>query len=151
MVKNIIDFNANSIYNFAKVLIISRNFGIWLIIVKGSCSCKNLVSEDGRGNCKGTKIAKQGKIRAICYVNQPSYCGDLEESIKIPGEQHSAEACLSEGIDTLHENHIRCCKNRFLRYKSSNVNDLQNPVASTVMIIDLEKNARKIPTTIRYV
>lgn len=103
--------------NSLNVLVISRNSDFWLIIVKGSCSCKNLVSQDGRGNCKGTKIAKQGKIRAICYVNQPSYCGDLEDSIKIPGEQHSSEACLSEGIDTLHRNLIRCYNNitNFLR------------------------------------
>ena len=133
------------------VSIRSRNVNIWLIVVKGSCSCKNLVSQDGRGNCKGTKIAKQGKIRAICYVNQPSYCGDLEDSIKIPGEQHSAEACLSEGINTLNENHVRYYKNFLQKYKSDNVNDLQNPVASIVMTIDLEKNAKKIPTTIRYV
>ena len=94
--------------SIANVWITSKNDDIWLIVVKGSCSCKNLVSDDGRGNCKGTKIAKQGKIQTICYVNQPSYCGDLEDSIKIPGEQHSAEACLSEGIETLDKNFLTC-------------------------------------------
>ena len=75
-----------------------QNFDLYFFIVQGSCSCKDLVSNDGRGNCKGTKVARQGKVRVICYVNQPSYCSDLEDSVKLPGEQHSAEACLSEGI-----------------------------------------------------
>lgn len=74
-----------------------KKFHIYFIIVKGSCSCKDLVSKDGRGNCKGAKVAKEGKVRVICYVNQPSYCSDLEDSDILPGEKHSAAACLSKG------------------------------------------------------
>ena len=67
------------------------------MIVKGICSCKNLVSKDGHGNCKGTRVPKEGQMRVICYVSQPSYCSDLEDSDTLPGEKHSAAACFSKG------------------------------------------------------
>ena len=48
------------------------------------CSCKEL---DG-------KLDKSGYCKfQTCYVNQPSNCSDLVDSITHPGEQKSSDAC----------------------------------------------------------
>ena len=66
-----------------------------IFIVKG-CTCKDLVNVHGFGNCRDRKNVHQGN-KAICYVNLPSDCNDLVDSIMIPGEKSSAEACQSQG------------------------------------------------------
>ena len=58
----------------------------------GDCTCKDLINYSGYGNCQGTVDINRGGV-PICYVNQPSTCGDLEDSISNPGEKSSAEAC----------------------------------------------------------
>ena len=67
----------------------------YLFFVKG-CTCKDLVNVHGFGNCRDRKNVHQGN-KAICYVNLPSDCNDLVDSIMIPGEKSSAEACQSQG------------------------------------------------------
>lgn len=65
------------------------------LFVKG-CTCKDLVNVHGFGNCRDRKNIHQGN-KAICYVNLPSDCNDLVDSIMIPGEKSSAEACHTHG------------------------------------------------------
>ena len=52
-----------------------------------TCACKNLFS--GRwGNCR-----KKIEGKPLCYVELPSSCGDLQESVSKAGEKWSFEAC----------------------------------------------------------
>ena len=46
----------------------------------------------GYGNCE-----KKFMGEALCYVNLPSSCSDLEDSTTDPGEKISVEACLQTG------------------------------------------------------
>ena len=54
----------------------------------GNCSCSSYVSESGAGLCRTSYI--QGPI---CYVNEPSTCGDLHVSSIEDGKRYSWEAC----------------------------------------------------------
>ena len=45
------------------------------------------------GNCKGSKPKQFNGTTVACYVNLPSTCGDLKDSVTNPGEQLSAEPC----------------------------------------------------------
>jgi len=51
---------------------------------KDGCVCKNLLNEQGDGDCDGVEW---------CFVLQPSSCNDLQESNDLPGEKLSYEAC----------------------------------------------------------
>ena len=62
------------------------------------CTCKDLVNEEGMGNCQGTPSVHFKRV--ACYVNQPTSCKDARVSGKKPGEKYSAEAC-SRGMYTL--------------------------------------------------
>ena len=55
----------------------------------------------GYGNCQ-KKSSSRGNV-VICYVNQPSSCGDLVDSSTDPEEKTSAEAC-SQGNKLFHIN-----------------------------------------------
>ena len=59
------------------------------LINLGDCSCTDHISENGFGYCK--KYYKNGPI---CYVKQPSSCGDLILSTTEEGKQYSWEACI---------------------------------------------------------
>ena len=67
------------------------------LFILAQCSCKDLLSPDGEGNC--IKHADFGALnnQLFCYVNKPSSCADLLSSSSIPGEIISAEACTNEG------------------------------------------------------
>ena len=67
-----------------------------------SCTCKDLISKWGYGNCQGTLDSSRGNV-AVCYVNQPSSCGDLVDSSTNTGEKSSAEPC-SQGNKLIHLN-----------------------------------------------
>ena len=55
-------------------------------IEQGVCSCSTLTNGEF-GQCR--KIYKKGPI---CYVNEPSNCGDLERSLTL-NKYYSWEAC----------------------------------------------------------
>ena len=57
------------------------------------CSCKDLINENGFGNCKGTGSPDHNN-NVVCYVNHPSNCTDLVDSGTNPGEKFSAQACI---------------------------------------------------------
>ena len=67
-----------------------------VLSAEASCKCKNLVNQQGYGNCKLKSYASQS-FREFCYVNQPSNCSDLISSKSIVGEQFSSEACNLKG------------------------------------------------------
>ena len=77
------------IYNISEVVLYAKCNIILILLV--SCTCKDLISANGYGNC--AKLAPTYGNKAICYVNQPSNCGDLKNSGSNPGEKTSAEAC----------------------------------------------------------
>ena len=68
-------------------------------IVDRNCSCKSLFYEADGGDC----LLNDKNGKPFCYVNQPSYCTDLENSLvrgnenEEPEEKFSAEACSSAG------------------------------------------------------
>ena len=57
------------------------------------CSCKNLVNENGQGNCLKNSPSSQHNGDKICYVEMPSGCSDLVASNTNRGEFYSEEAC----------------------------------------------------------
>merc|ERR1719322_972054 len=63
----------------------------------GNCSCSNYISESGAGLCRTSYI--QGPI---CYVNEPSTCGDLHVSSIEDGKRYSWEACKNDPSLTYH-------------------------------------------------
>ena len=67
-----------------------------VLSAEASCKCKNLVNQQGYGNCKFKSYASQS-FREFCYVDQPSNCSDLISSKSIVGEQFSSEACNLKG------------------------------------------------------
>ena len=58
-----------------------------------TCSCHDLISENGFGSCQKKSSNDHFKGSPVCYVNQPSNCTDLYTSVTNPGEKASAEAC----------------------------------------------------------
>ena len=56
-----------------------------------NCTCKDLVNENGGGKC--TKESWRSHNKVYCYVNQPTSCNDALDSINLPGEKYSAQAC----------------------------------------------------------
>ena len=61
-------------------------------VENSSCTCKNLKNRHNVGNCEG-KRPMQFNTTTACYVNLPSNCSDLKESMTCPGEMLSTEAC----------------------------------------------------------
>ena len=57
----------------------------------GSCTCKDLLSSSGSGNC----LARSGRFddNVFCYVEQPTTCDDALHDNDLPGEMMSAQAC----------------------------------------------------------
>ena len=77
------------IYNISEVVLyIKWNF---ILNILASCTCKDFINENGSGNCAKPVSSYGNKL--VCYVNQPSSCGDLRGSGTNPGEKTSAEAC----------------------------------------------------------
>merc|ERR1711978_453651 len=60
----------------------------------GGCECKNLINENGLGNCQKEYEFLGNQL--ICYVQLPSTCTDLQQSATNAGEFYSAEACNSD-------------------------------------------------------
>ena len=60
-----------------------------------SCTCKNLLSPAGGGNCLKVDTTT-GKWS--CYVNQPTSCSDALTSIALPGEMYSSEPCQGKFV-----------------------------------------------------
>ena len=77
------------------ILILSYADVYFPMFILVTCSCKDFVNDSGIGNCR----AKEDRFDAVvCYVNQPSNCGDVVGSNTNGGELLSAEACRKEGI-----------------------------------------------------
>ena len=62
------------------------------------CSCKNLVNENGQGNCLKNSPSSQHNGDKFCYVEMPSECSDLVASGTNPEEFLSEEACKQKGL-----------------------------------------------------
>ena len=58
----------------------------------GRCACKDFIDQNGYGNCR-----KKHNERLMCYVELPSFCGDLHDSEVTAGEKGSYEACSDPG------------------------------------------------------
>ena len=58
-------------------------FEISYLLIHSGCTCKDLVDDNGDGNCNYLH----------CYVNQPSTCSDVKDSGVLQGEQWSKLAC----------------------------------------------------------
>ena len=56
------------------------------------------MNETGVGNCTGEKPEQFDGVKQACYVNLPSTCTDLEDSVTNPGEKLSAKACRLKGV-----------------------------------------------------
>merc|ERR1711964_908013 len=56
------------------------------------CTCRDLMNENGYGNCEQPDAAFSGSGVSF-YVNEPSDCGDLQRSGTISDTQISAQAC----------------------------------------------------------
>ena len=69
---------------------------MFTLLGAGKCTCKELISPFGSGNCLQTSIRLNNK--PYCYVDLPSSCPDLLDSSDIPGEKYSADACSNTGI-----------------------------------------------------
>ena len=88
------------------------NFIFHVFTENAGCTCKDLIDNDGQGNCQGNTSYTFGK--KICYVNQPTTCPDARENTWTkPGEKLSAKACEIGTIDkfrytrlTIDKNHI---------------------------------------------
>ena len=61
------------------------------------CKCHNFINKNGYGICRKKTVNFGGAY--VCYVDRPSSCGDLQESITNPEYLLSAEAC--EGNETI--------------------------------------------------
>ena len=57
----------------------------------------------GVGNCTGKGPEQFNGLRTVCYVNLPSSCTDLVESMTNPGEKLSAEACRMKSSNNLND------------------------------------------------
>ena len=57
----------------------------------GSCTCKDLLSSSGNGNCLARSVKFNDSV--ICYVEQPTTCDDALHDNELPGELMSAQAC----------------------------------------------------------
>ena len=64
-------------------------------VENSSCTCKDMKNRNNVGNCEGERPT-QFNTTTACYVNLPSTCSDLKESITNPGEMLSVEACNFE-------------------------------------------------------
>ena len=63
------------------------------------CSCKDLISRQGIGNCLQPAAGGPYKGKNICYVKQPTACTDVQIS-SLKGEDYSALACVLKGFSS---------------------------------------------------
>jgi len=69
----------------------------WQVYGEG-CTCKDFVDPSGGGNCRKFSFSfLQGRY---CYVEMPSSCHDLSESLFLPGEMVSSAKCGTTTMPT---------------------------------------------------
>ena len=79
-------------FQYTIFLLKQINFLIYFEFL-GSCSCKDLLSSSGGGNCLASSQGFNDSV--FCYVEQPTTCDDALHDHDLLGEMISAQACMT--------------------------------------------------------
>ena len=104
------------------------------------CLCKGFINKSGHGNCKTTSQSNSHHGRKMCYVIQPSSCGDLVNSGANRGEKFSEEACDIKNEGT---NIQTSSAGSLLHIRRRSTTTIKETTVASVL-----ERLKKLPTTI---